>query len=1040
MASFSFDDFFREVHDGREPFPWQRRMAELLVEGTPPDVLTVPTGLGKTSVLDAWVWALATRADDRVGRAVTTRAAFVVDRRVIVDAAFDHADKVQRALAAQSGPATAWAAQQLKKVSNGLGRPLEVVRMRGGVTWAWRWLRQPDQPAIVVGTVDQFGSRLLFRGYGVGNRLRSIDAALVGTDITTFVDEAHLSTALGNTVRTCAQLQRGAPHSPLQRVPRIVAMSATPPIGLPAESSRLTIGAADLDHRGAAERLSAVKRAELVDLPATPKGKAVDSLAIALASRARALAAQGLVVAVVVNTIDAARRTYEECTRDAQKGEPDVETKLAIGRCRNIDRDSSRDEWWGKARADRTRELDAAGLVIVATQTIEVGADLDVDCLLSEIAPLDALIQRFGRVDRLGRVGETRSWIVRQPTRSAAEANRVYGAAADRTWEWLQTEMGFATEIDFGLRAMAERLARLDGRGNSTRLADLMAPVAPAAEIYNEVLHQLARTNPEPMPDHPITTYLHGIQQPQLSVSLLWRAGITNENAHQLLADTPPTTAEAVEVPLFHALRFLSRSSTDAATATDLDVVTSPEPPEQILDAPGQPPQLVESWRVIEGMERNVAVEHVKSLRSIRPGDLIVVAAEEGGHDQFGWTGVANAGRDPDHTVTDVADLVAEGRPQLRLSMPVLESLLGRPNPGANDPADDVRSHLEALTARVRELVKESPVSRSGQLDAVEGELVRQLLDSVVSAATSRPLADHISTLCRAFGSAQGQQMWPVVSGARVRPAFSDQGVVVLDGHDEEAFTFSGLRLIAPIQGQQSGVAIDGASDSALGSSQLGREVRLEDHLADVGGRAEEFAINLGLSPELVRTVRLAGEAHDMGKADPRFQALLRGGNLLEAMAYASDPKNALAKSITGAPKTPVSDPEWRWPSGMRHEAISVALFRAALGVQLRDEMANLDSDLVEHLIASHHGWSRPLFPPVIDNSTPPISGTNGKPKAVTAAIRGKTVEARSDDVVVDWSQPQRFRQLCERYGWWGLALLEAVLRLADMAISEEGK
>ena len=71
-----------------------------------------------------------------------------------------------------------------------------MVRMRGGVTWAARWLRSPDQPAVVVGTADQFGSRLLFRGYGQSNRMRPIDAALVGTDMLCFVDEAHMSDSL----------------------------------------------------------------------------------------------------------------------------------------------------------------------------------------------------------------------------------------------------------------------------------------------------------------------------------------------------------------------------------------------------------------------------------------------------------------------------------------------------------------------------------------------------------------------------------------------------------------------------------------------------------------------------------------------------------------------------------------------------------------------------------------------------------------------------------------------------------------------------
>lgn len=42
-----------------------------------------------------------------------------------------------------------------------------------------------------------------------------------------------------------------------------------------------------------------------------------------------------------------------------------------------------------------------------------------------------------------------------------------------------------------------------------------------------------------------------------------------------------------------------------------------------------------------------------------------------------------------------------------------------------------------------------------------------------------------------------------------------------------------------------------------------------------------------------------------------------------------------------------------------------------------------------------------------------------------------------SDDGIVDWKQPERFARLAQVYGRWGLALLETVLRLGDMAVSE---
>ncbi len=64
----------------------------------------------------------------------------------------------------------------------------------------------------------------------------------------------------------------------------------------------------------------------------------------------------------------------------------------------------------GRDRARRERGLLAAAglgsqrrpLIVVATQVVEVSLNLDLDVLFSDPAPLEALLQRFGRVNRLG--------------------------------------------------------------------------------------------------------------------------------------------------------------------------------------------------------------------------------------------------------------------------------------------------------------------------------------------------------------------------------------------------------------------------------------------------------------------------------------------------------------------------------------------------------------------------------------------------------------------------------------------------------------
>ena len=57
-----------------------------------------------------------------------------------------------------------------------------------------------------------------------------------------------------------------------------------------------------------------------------------------------------------------------------------------------------------KDRERIEKELEDAAL-LVGTQAVEVSLDIDFDCLFSEPAPIDALIQRFGRVNRKGGKG-----------------------------------------------------------------------------------------------------------------------------------------------------------------------------------------------------------------------------------------------------------------------------------------------------------------------------------------------------------------------------------------------------------------------------------------------------------------------------------------------------------------------------------------------------------------------------------------------------------------------------------------------------------
>src|SRR5258706_14433288 len=270
MIYTHFTNFYRAMH-GREPFPWQQRLAEQVTSGKWPDALNLPTSAGKTAVVDIWLWAHV------VGLPGTPRRLFyVIDRRVLVDAVAHYAAD----LAARCGI------------------EVGVVRARGGVAADDAWMMNPARPTLVSTTVDQFGSRLLCRAYGVGRYSAPIHAGLAGNDALVVIDEAHLVAPFLQTLAAVARLRRVA-ASPLALPWQVLTMTATPLAGV------ATLGLEDGDraHPLLAARLAASKLARLV--------KAAADGVQTLGNRGPAFRRNGAaVVGVVVNTVAVARRVY----------------------------------------------------------------------------------------------------------------------------------------------------------------------------------------------------------------------------------------------------------------------------------------------------------------------------------------------------------------------------------------------------------------------------------------------------------------------------------------------------------------------------------------------------------------------------------------------------------------------------------------------------------------------------------------------------------------------------------------------------------
>jgi len=163
-----FPTFFKALWPDREPFPWQTMLAERATTTGWPAAIDLPTASGKTACLDIAVWALAQQASSS-SRKAPRRIWFVVDRRIVIDEAYDRAQKIAVALDSSVSPAIRAVADRLlglRGLPNRRERPPAVGRLRSGVLRDDRWARLRSQAAIITSTVDQLGSRLLFRGYG----------------------------------------------------------------------------------------------------------------------------------------------------------------------------------------------------------------------------------------------------------------------------------------------------------------------------------------------------------------------------------------------------------------------------------------------------------------------------------------------------------------------------------------------------------------------------------------------------------------------------------------------------------------------------------------------------------------------------------------------------------------------------------------------------------------------------------------------------------------------------------------------------------
>ena len=996
-----FREFFQALDSkNRHPFPWQERLAKRVFESGWPDCIDLPTASGKTACIDIAVFVAACQAElPAEQRTVGRRIFFTVNRRVIVDEAFlrskSLAQKLLKAEAEDGGilHEVACALRSLNEESAPENAPpLAIAQLRGGVYRDATWARSITQPIVICTTVDQLGSRMLFRGFGVSDGALPIHAALCMHDATILLDEAHVSKAFCETLSLLCRYQSYRNESIGVGPPfRYVQMTATPygqvdqPFQLQSDDFQNPVLKARQDASKPATLQTIEKKKSLVE--------SISDGAIKIGtSGPRA-------VGIIVNRVQTARDIEAQIRCKLNENKLDCDVHLVIGRMRPIDRDKLQEDLREIVGPDRPNVLPKS-VFVVSTQCLEVGADYDFDALLTECASIDALRQRFGRLNRAGRPITTEAAIYfQEPTEKGEDP--IYGIAILETWNWLQKKKDSSSIVDFGIGEFKKLWSTVD-----TDAGDAMSSPSPhAAVLLPSHLDLLCQTSPRPTPEPEVGYFIHGPRRSNADVNVCWRAdlGVEVRFWPDIVRLLPPTTLECMSVPIWTIRRWIAGQSIDKSREADVTVTEALEERRDVDK--NLNPKTVLRWR--GSGDQTITTSEASD---IRPGDTIVIRVQDRGWNEFGH--IPNA--------------------------PSQEELA--------NPQVEIDSKDEALLLRFNSIDVAETCCRTKNLR----HIVR--LHAAFPHRTklrSLPMGELKSELV-ALSEREFEKLDEVT-----RNAIKDSIRRAIDRHryptpDSESLSDDELfdevvycRWLLPNQEQLELPSPD-SDDIEDDRSQSSRPVCLADHTEHVVARVRSSTKKLGSRFETL--FELAAQWHDLGKADLRFQAMLCGLTPSETMERGTKLAKSDFRRLTSTERQAIRRRSML-PDKFRHEFLSAQIVEHI--ILDGDKKFETDMDVVLRIIEAHHGYARPFADVVIDRLDSESAATN---KSASSELRSVYVHKSSHWPEIELSGDdrdafvplhrlnsgvsERFWRLSRRFGWWGLAYLEAVLRLADQRAS----
>jgi CRISPR-associated endonuclease/helicase Cas3 len=947
------DDF--EAMTGNRPFPWQEELFRSFLRDDVPRYCDIPTGLGKTSVMAIWLVARTS------GAKAPRRLVYVVDRRAVVDQATTEATKLRAFVDGQPE----------FRARLGLSGSLPISTLRGQHVDKREWLEDPSMPAIIVGTVDMIGSRLLFEGYRVSRKMRPYHAGLLGADTLVVLDEAHLVPPFERLLDSIADgASYFGPNDEKVRtiVPefKLLSLSAT---GRNSGGNCHGLGKDDFEHDVVKKRLNAPKRLVLKPLtkvlnaegaqqsaenkqstgdpnapaearvgenPATDERKkqARDNLVEALAQEAWKLADNGekpLRILVfcherqIAQKVEATLKKLANGDQKAGRAKVEIETELFVGGRRVFEREQATERLKELGFLAGNKVARTKSTFLIATSAAEVGVDLDADHMVCDLVPWERMVQRLGRVNRRGDGNATVIGIVEpEPVPNKKEqdaiAKQKVGTDLDEKELKLVTDFNERVLQWKNCQSPIEHLPARDGGFDASPGAlRQLKEKAKDDPVLERVID--AATTPAPL-------------RPPLTRALVDAWSMTSLEAHTGRPAIDPWLRGWIEV---------DPPQTTVVWRTHLLVRSGSQP----------------TKREIKEIEAffEAAPPHTSELLETRTRNVIDWLGKRGldllKRKTKGEEGLP--GKDDVVAFVLARDLTLRRRP---ITLGELVTSDDKKN-----EKEKVESVLEGATLVV---------------DARLAGLNTGLLDSDEN--TPPPTADGDNWL------AEG------IVGFHVRCVAAGESVVTdSKWHERRRFPAEKTSEGEPLRW----LIIEKWRDDAATEDDrsASRPQFLDEHQSWAESRAREIATRLGLNKEYVEMLAAAARLHDEGKRAKCWQRAFKAPASAD-YAKTEGPINYLLLD------------------GYRHE------FGSLPRAERDERVKQLPEDLRElalHIVAAHHGFGRPII------------GTSGCEDAPPSLL-----QQRAREVAL------RFARLQRRWGPWGLAWWEALLRAADHQASRE--